>query len=158
MTDFFKKNRVTDPDVAEEGVWVTGVYGGMLDVRIRRTNSSKAQEVLRRLNKPFRNMRNVPPSKQQEINRNWVAEGVLIDWRPSEDCPKELAQEVPACTLDNAIQAFKDDPDFLEEVVGFAHEAETFRQERLQEEGKPSKSTSSGSSGGESTSSSSSSE
>lgn len=156
MTDFFKKNRVTNPDVAEDGVWVTGVYQGMLDVKVRRTNSNKAQEVMRRLHKPYRAMRNIPPSKTQEINRQWVAEGVLIDWRPSEDCPADVAKQVPACTTENAVQAFRDDPDFLEEVIGFAHEAETFRAERLEEEGKPSSNTSSGSSDGASTKASSS--
>jgi len=157
MSDFFKKHRNADPTVAEEGVWVTGVYHGMLDVKVRRTNSGKAQEVLRRLNKPYKNMRSIPPSKQQEIHRHWVAEGLLLDWRPSDDCPEDVAKEIPACTKENAIQAFLDDPDFLEEVVGFAHEGETFRSERLEEEGKPSASTSSGSSSGESTSTSSSS-
>lgn len=152
MTDFFKKNRQADPQVAEEGVWVTGAYGGLIDVKVRRTNSAKAQEVLRRLQKPYRGMRTIPPSKQQEINRHWVAEGVLIDWRASEDAPKEVAKELPECTKQNAVQAFADDPDFLEEVVGFAHEAETFRAERLEEEGKPSASSSSGSSSGASTS------
>jgi len=152
MSDFFRKHRQADPEAAEEGVWVRGAYGGLLDLKVRRVNSRKAQGVLRRLNKPYRNMRTIPPETQDKINRQWVAEAILIDWRAAEgaeEAPPPFSQDV-------ALQAFEDDPDFLEEVVGFANEAETFRAERLEAEGKSSATSTSGSSSTGSTSKSSS--
>jgi len=40
--DFFAKNRVADPDLQEEGVWVTDAYNGQLDIKVRRTKSKHA--------------------------------------------------------------------------------------------------------------------
>lgn len=144
MTSFFQKHRVADPDHAEEGVWIYGAYQGYLDIKIRRANSNKAQEVLRRLYKPFRAMRTIPQDKRDEIDRQWVSEGILIDWRQSENAD----EEVPAFSVETAMQAFHDDPDFLDEVVGFAQEAETFRSDRLEEDAKNSPTSSTGSSSG----------
>lgn len=144
MSSFFAKHRVADPDHSEEGVWIYGAYHGYLDIKIRRANSNKAQETLRRLYKPFRAMRTIPQDKRDEIDRQWVAEGILIDWRQSETAD----DEPPEYSVQTAMQAFHDDPDFLDEVVGFAQEAETFRAERLEEDSKNSQTSSTGSSSG----------
>lgn len=139
--DFFKKNRVTDPELSEDGVWVTGAYNGKLDIKVRRTKSRYATEVRRRLFKPFQNMRQIAPDKNDELNKRWVAEGVLIDWRAAEG----VKEKPPECTVDSALEAFEADPDLLDEIVWFAAEAETFRAERIEEDSKNSEAPSAGS-------------
>jgi hypothetical protein len=139
--NFFAKNRVADPDLQEEGVWVTDAYNGQLDIKVRRTKSKYAQDVRKRLYKPYQNMRSIPEKKQDELNRQWVAEGLLVDWRASKDADGKP----PACTTENALAAFEADPDFLDEVVWFAAEAETFRAERIEEDAKNSQAASGGS-------------
>ena len=142
MTDFFAKNRVADPELSEEGVWVTGAYNGQLDIKVRRTKSQHAQDVRRRIFKPYRNMSRIPEAKNDELNMQWVAEGLLVDWRAADsadDAP-------PDCTTENALAAFDADPDLLDEVVMFAAEAETFRRERIEEDAKNSQAASGGNS------------
>lgn len=138
--DFFSKNRVADPELSEEGVWVTGAYNGQLDIKVRRTKSQYATDVRRRLFKPFQNMRKVPEGKQDELNKQWVAEGLLVDWRAAE----KADGKPPACTTENALEAFEADPDLLDEVVWFAAEAETFRADRIEEDAKNSEAPSGG--------------
>lgn len=140
MTGFFQQNRVADPELSEDGVWVTGAYNGQLDIKVRRTKSQHAQEVRRKLFKPYRNMQRIPEAKERELNQHWVAEGVLVDWRASEGAEAKP----PACTVENAMAAFEEDPDFLDEVVTFAMEAETFRRERIEDDAKNSQAASGG--------------
>jgi hypothetical protein len=128
--DFFAKNRVADPDLQEEGVWVTDAYNGQLDIKVRRTKSKHAQDVRKKLYKPYQNMRTIPEKKQDELNKRWVAEGLLVDWRAAEGADGTP----PACTTENALAAFEADPDLLDEVVYFAAEAETFRADRIEED------------------------
>jgi len=138
--NFFSQNRVADPELAEDGVWVTGVYNGQLDIKVRRTKSQKATEVRRRVYKPFQNQRKIADEKQDQLNKKWVAEGVLIDWRASDYADNNP----PAYSVDAAIEAFESDPDFLDEVVFYAVEAETFRRERIEEDAKNSEAPSDG--------------
>jgi hypothetical protein len=141
MTEnFFAANRVADPQLSEEGVWVTGAYNGQLDIKVRRTKSKAASDTRRRLFKPYENMRKVPEGKQDELNKRWVAEGLLIDWRAAEGAEGKP----PSCTTENALAAFEEDPDLLDEVVFFAAEAETFRAERIEEDSKNSDKPSAG--------------
>ena len=139
--DFFQQHRIADPDLSEDGVWVTSAYNGQLDIKVRRTKSKYANDVRRRLYKPFQNMRRIPEDKQDELNKRWVAEGILIDWRAAD----KADGDPPECTVDNALAAFESDPDLLDEVVYFAAEAETFRAERIEEDGKNSEAPSGGS-------------
>jgi len=139
-TSFFQKNRVADPEFSEQGVWVTNAYNGQLDIKVRRSRSQYAQEVRRKLYKPYENFRRIPEAKQEELNKHWVAEGLLIDWRAADGA----AEQPPACTVDNTLSAFEADPDFLDEVVYFATQAETFRRERLEEDAKNSEPSSAG--------------
>lgn len=138
---FFAKNRVADPELAEDGAWVFGAYDGKIDIKVRRAKSQYAIDTRRRLYKPYENFRKIPDARQDELNKRWVAEGLLIDWRKA-----EKAQDAPpAFSVEAALQAFEDDPDFLDEVVFFATKAETFRKERIEDDAKNSETPSAGS-------------
>ena len=139
-TSFFKKNRVADPELAEEGVWVTGAYNGQLDIKVRRAKSQHAQDVRKRLYKPYENMRKVPDNKQEQHTPPWAAAALLLDRRAAKDADGKP----PACTTENALAAFEEDADLLDEVVYFATQAETFRAERIEEDAKNSEASSDG--------------
>lgn len=141
MSDFFSANRVADPDLAEDGVWVTGAYNGKLDILVRRAKSKKSAEVRKRIYAPFAKLRKIPDAKEEELVRRWLAEGVLLGWRAA----KGSDAEPPEYSIEAALAAFEDDPDFADEVASFAIEAETFRREALEDDAKNSGDASAGS-------------
>ncbi len=126
----FAERYQTDRSLEEEGAWVD--LGDGIKIRIARIQSQRARRVLARLYRPYDNLRQngrkVPESIQDKITRQWIAEGILIDWEGVTDAEGE---PVPF-TAENALEVFEAFPDFLDEVVYFSREQETFRAERLE--------------------------
>ena len=126
----FAERYQTDRSLEEEGAWVD--LGDGIKIRIARIQSQRARRVLVRLYRPYDNLRQsgrkVPESIQEKITRQWIAEGILIDWEGVTD---PAGKPIPF-TAENALEVFEAFPDFLDEVVYFSREQETFRAERLE--------------------------
>lgn len=126
----FTERYQTDRTLEEEGAWVD--LGDGIKIKVARLQSQRARRVLTRLHRPYDNMRQggrkVPDSLQERITRQWVAEGILLDWEGVSDAEGKAIAFAP----DTALQVFEAFPDFLDEVVYFARERETFRAERLE--------------------------
>jgi hypothetical protein len=126
----FAERYRTDRDLEEEGAWVD--LGDGIKIKIARLQSQRARRVLARLYRPYDNMRQsgrkVPDSVQETVTRRWIAEGVLLDWEGVSDAAGKTIPFTP----DSALEVFEAFPDFLDEVVYFSREQETFRAERLE--------------------------
>lgn len=126
----FAKRFCSDRDLEENGVWID--LGDDIQIKVARTRSRGATAALARLNRPYENMRlsgrALPEAVKEKIARQWVAEAVLLDWKGVTDADgKALAYSVEAAL--KVLEAF---PDFLDEVVYFANQQESFRAEALE--------------------------
>ena len=72
--------------------------------------------------------RRIPEDVQERITRQWISEAVLLDWEGVTDAKGKAI----TFSAENAAEVFKAFPDFLDEVVFFANQAETFRAESLE--------------------------
>ena len=126
----FAERYQTDRTLEEEGAWVD--LGDGIKIKVARIQSRRARRVLTRLYRPYENLRQsgrkVPESVQETITRQWLAEGVLLDWEGVSDA---AGNEI-AFSAAHALQVFEAFPDFLDEVAFFSREQETFRAERLE--------------------------
>ena len=129
MNRFIERYR-TDKTLEEEGAWVD--LGDGIKIKVARIQSHRARRVLARLYRPYeslrQNGRKVPEGVQETITRQWLAEGVLLDWEGVTDAE---GKAIPF-SVENALQVFEAFPDFLDEVAFFSREQETFRAERLE--------------------------
>jgi hypothetical protein len=106
----FAERYRTDRDLEEEGAWVD--LGDGIKIKIARLQSQRARRVLARLYRPYDNMRQ--------------------SGRKVPDSVQEAAGKTIPFTPDSALEVFEAFPDFLDEVVYFSREQETFRAERLE--------------------------
>ena len=126
----FAERYQTDKTLEEDGAWVD--LGDGIKIKVARIQSQRARRVLMRLYRPYENLRQsgrkVPEAVQEKITRQWLAEGVLLDWEGVTDAEGKAI----AFSVDHALQVFEAFPDFLDEVAFFSREQETFRAERLE--------------------------
>ena len=126
----FAERYQTDRTLEEEGAWVD--LGDGIKIKVARIQSRRARRVLARLYRPYENLRQsgrkIAESVQETITRQWLAEGVLLDWEGVTDA---AGKEV-TFSAEHALQVFEAFPDFLDEVAFFSREQETFRAERLE--------------------------
>ena len=126
----FAERYQTDRTLEEEGAWVD--LGDGIRIKVARIQSQRARRVLMRLYQPYENLRQsgrkIPEAVQEKLTRQWLAEGVLLDWEGVTDAEGRTI----AFSVDHALQVFEAFPDFLDEVAFFSREQETFRAERLE--------------------------
>ena len=133
MTSFAKRYG-TDRALEENGAWID--LGDDFEVLIRRLKAKASISIKRRIEKPYQNLtrggRQIPDDLQDEITRKWIAEGVLLDWR-GKGVPTDKKGKTLAYSTAVGLNTFDEFPDFLDEVVGLAAEAESFRAIRQEE-------------------------
>ena len=129
MSNFAQRYR-TDPVLEEEGVWID--LGEGIKIRVARTRSKAAKTALMRLHRPYESLRQsgrgLPEALQDKLTKQWVAEAILRDWQGVTDAAGKTLTFSP----ETALQVFEAFPDFLDEVVFFANQQETFRAEALE--------------------------
>jgi hypothetical protein len=122
---FFKRYK-TDQTLEENGVWVD--LGEDVHVLVGRLTSKRTREVRRRLMKKYESMREMPPSLEDQINIQVMAESVLLDWRGVTD---ENNKPIPY-SRDAAIKLLTELSDFRDEVAGASMRRDIFRAEELE--------------------------
>lgn len=109
----------TDKKLENEGAWVTLADGS--EWKIRRGTSNASQTALRNAQKPHQTlirqceMRGdpLPEAIQDEININWVANGLVTDWKGVTDENEEpLNYATEACK-----KVLGDLPDVMMEIL-----------------------------------------
>ncbi len=122
----------TDKTLENDGVWVTDFPGGG-KVKVRRPSSPPSQEALRRaqqkhraaITRAQRKREDLPPEVAKEINLQWFANGVIIDWEGITD----RAGKPLAFSPENALWLFGELPDFLVDIIAAATSPTLFRPE-----------------------------
>jgi len=122
--DITKVYRVTDE--ATSGKWFD--LGDGARIRVAKAGNERHEHVLKRLRKPYRNMRTVPDGVVDEITRRAAAEALLLDWEGIEE-----NGEPQACTLEKKLEYFERFPDFLEQVAFIAGNMRNFTDEEADE-------------------------
>lgn len=114
-----------DLEVAENGNWVEVSDG--LFFKLRRTNSKYAQRVLARVNKALEGPRgrDVPLEVKLNVNRRFVAEGLIVDWY---DEGNEIKTQFGEYSPENAVCLLETHPDILEDIFVAADNIENFRK------------------------------
>ena len=147
MSNAFWNAYKTDTKLEEEGVWIDDFEGGV-SVKVRSPNSIEARKVRRKLEEqePFRLALKKAQRKrgqmdvelEDELNRRWLAEGVVIDWK---NLPGPDGQPLPF-TADNAAMVFKALPKFFEDVLLACTGNDTFKgeEEKVEDKGNSKKS------------------
>lgn len=128
MSGFYNKYG-TDANLIEDGVWVDDF--GDFSVKFRNPQSTKAREALRRLqehpkNKPTlqraSRLREDPPVEFQEtLNKEWMATGIIVDWKVSDRQGNPIAFSPRA-----ALEFFDEFPFFLADCWTAATERSIF--------------------------------
>lgn len=129
-----------DKEKEVDGVWME--MGDDCRLLIARWRNPKYQERFNRLQgRAITRMKSVDIEANQRIVRECVAYHCLLGWE------KLLidGKEVDAYSQEYALELFKQFPDFLEFVLGYAQEREQFRAETIEEAAGNSEGSSSGS-------------
>lgn len=145
----------TDPVLEADGMWVA--YTPDIRFRIRRSNCDASQKALKKLLAPYKSItrsgRDLPAGISTEVERQWVAQALLVDWRGVTGRDGKPLN----CTLEARLALLAELPDMQREIANLAGEAETFRRRELEDDAKNSGAPSAGASepkGGRPTSSS----
>jgi hypothetical protein len=121
----------TDEDLETNGVWVD--WGDLGKFKIAAVRNPRHQKAIEKYNVPFKSFiqsgRPVPQDKQEEITNKALAEAVLVDWSGLKD---RDGTDLPY-SFENAYRLLTDLKRFRLQVIAVAMEAETFRQEAVQE-------------------------
>ena len=126
----------TSKGMEEEGTWVKMNDGSKW--KLRRTNSKFAQKQLDLARKPHlseikrseRRNRDVNLDTQHEINMNWAAKGLVVDWEGVTDEKNEEME----FTVENVLKVFTDLPDLYLDVVTASAEVANFMEEEEEED------------------------
>ena len=136
----------TNQSLEIEGVWVD--IGEGAKVKVARIGNTAYQKYLERSYKPYRKMQRtgtVPEDLQRRLFIEALAHTILLDWDGfTDDADKPVVYSVDA-----AISQLTEFKDFRELIVEIAAEAETFRDEEIEEEAELLAKKSSGTSSGE---------
>lgn len=120
------KHFATDQDKETHGVWI--FLGNDVWVKVARMGNPRYQEELTKLQGPHRRELRLGTMAREDslqIYHTVLARTILLDWAGVEDTagnPVEYSEEA-------AIEAFRDNPDFLRAVEALSQERETFRLE-----------------------------
>lgn len=118
----------TDKNLEENGVWVD--LGDGLRVLVARFNSKRSREVHRRLRRAYENFRgDLPEALEQELTIKQMAEGVLLGW---EGMTFEDDGPPVEYSVQNAIKALTEFPDFREDVAAIALKRDNYRVQKLE--------------------------
>ena len=132
----------TDPALEADGMWVA--YTPDIQFRIRRSNCDESQKVLKQLLAPYKSItrsgRDLPAGISSEVERQWVAQALLVDWRGVAGRDGVAL----GCTLENRLKMLTELPDLQREIANLAGEAETFRRQQLEDDAKNSAGPSAG--------------
>ncbi len=122
--DITKVYRVTDE--ATSGKWFDVGDGARL--KIAKVGNERHESVLKRLRRPFKNMRTIPEDTQTELSTKALSEAVLLDWEGVDENGEPVE-----CTPDKRYRYLMDFPDFRELVVGIALNVHNFTDEETDE-------------------------
>lgn len=128
MTGFDLATLRVDKEKEVDGVWME--MGDECRLLIARWRNPKYQERFNRLQtRAITRMKSVDLDANQRIVRECVAYHCLLGWE------KLMldGKEVQAYTPEYALELFKQFPDFLEFVLGYAQEREAYRADELKE-------------------------
>ena len=125
----------TSKEKEEEGAWVTLMDGS--EWKLSRTSSKRAQEALRKAQQPFQNITQradrrggqVPTEIQDQININWIMNGIVQEWKGVTD---REGKEVP-CSKENKAkvrQILMDIPDMQVDLILEAAKAAHYQEEQ----------------------------
>lgn len=128
----------TDKKREEEGTWAEMPDGS--EWKLARASSKRSQQARKKAEQPHRSLLQrcermgtpIPEEIEDEINMEWMANGVVLDWKgvtgPSGD---ELE-----FTDANVRQVLTDLPDLTLDVVRASGNIANYRQQEIEEEGK----------------------
>ena len=118
--DITKAFRVTDEAVS--GRWFD--LGEEARVKIAKAGNERHEHVLKRLRRPYRNLRTIPDDIIEKITIRATAETILLDWKGIVEDGKPIQ-----CTLEKRIEYLTKYPDFLETVARIASDHRNFQDE-----------------------------
>lgn len=135
---FFKAYR-QDKSKVETGVWVTDFEGGAA-VRIRKPSSETAREARKKieskepyrlaLQKAARKRESLPTSLNDALNREWVARGIIVDWK---NVPNPNGEGMLPFSVENALLIFAEAPGFFDDILEAALSEDIFKNEEREE-------------------------
>jgi hypothetical protein len=119
----------TDTSLENDGVEVD--FGDGVSVTVRRMNNKSAQELRRKLEKPYARMRETPDSVSENILNRVLAEAVVVGWKGVTD---ENGNELPFSPA-NAMKIFENPElrDFKEDIAMASMQRETFKAQADEE-------------------------
>lgn len=128
----------TDKSLEEEGTWITLVDGS--EWKISRASSQRSQKARRNAEKPHRSTLQraermgepVPQNVDDEINMEWMVNGIVLGWKGVTGPNGEELE----FNESNMRMIFSDLPDLMLEVVRASGDISNFRQQEAEEEGK----------------------
>jgi hypothetical protein len=129
----------------EEGVW-TKLSAEGVEVKLRSLSSDYYADVVEKLQKPHLALirkRKLPNEVGRQITIKAICQGLLVDWKGVIDRDgKEIAFNPTVAYNILSLPSMKD---LAEEILGYASEAELFKQEEKEDTEKNLESTSAGS-------------
>lgn len=130
--DLEKSYGITSESLENDGAWVELESGAK--VKVGRKGNPRHQKALKRLLSPFKRyqrMQNIPEDVEKKLEAAIIeamAEGLLFDWSGIQ----VGGVDVPY-SKQNAIEALTKFKRFREDIEYLSDEAETFRQQELEE-------------------------
>lgn len=115
--DITKVYQVTDEATA--GKWFDVGNGARL--KVAKGGNERHENALKRLRRPYRNMRNIPDDVIDTITIKAMAEAILIDWEGIEEGGKAVK-----CTPDKRLEYLTAYPDFKEQVANISMNFKNF--------------------------------
>ena len=123
--DITKVYRVTDEATA--GKWFDVGNGARL--KVAKGGNERHENVLKRLRRPYRNMRNVPDDVVDKITIQAMAEAILVDWEGIEENSKAVK-----CTAEKRVEYLTSYPDFKEQVANISMNFRNFAADEEHDE------------------------
>lgn len=122
----FMKKYAVDKDAVSQGTWV--LFDEGVEIKIASLKSDEAKKLRRKLEAPYRAMREIPAHVQEDILTKMLAQVVVKDWKGLTD------EEGNAITfsVEKADELLRKYPEFLEDVIVAATSRETFREDGVE--------------------------
>jgi hypothetical protein len=128
FVDISKVFRITDE--ATTGRWFP--FGSDSELLIAKMGNERHQATLKRLMRPYRNLKVVPDDILRSVGMKAVSETILLGWKGFDDGE---TKNVPY-TSETAYKWFNDYPDFYEAVLAFANNWQNYTDSEGEDTGK----------------------